>query len=606
MDRIKQLEEKKRKLQELRERRKYVNDSSSIISNDERIKTLLENVKVGGHRETISISTQTDDFEQPSSAAPSSVDVREVITYEKSVQTDFFDEEEPCTQITETEHQVIRDLEGEFETEKSDEDADNYAEDKLEVFPKEQSQTDKIVPLVYQDQGISVITKTFALSEVLEKSNAHLQDQNTTNGNNFDLRQILDPEFTGVGSKICSCIDVYSGFVMSIVQHNDKSETHSSSSYVYVYQFDSGKLLDAVEFQGQSLLKGEFLRNPSSKIVSIILTSYNGKTILYELRAVSYNDGPIKVERNIISKNYHNYPILALWQFHTRDARFLTASTDGSVREINAVDMSLYEEIGSHTTPFSFKLLPVSASDLMLDSPSSRGTSYDMFWDQLSRMSLYDEIAIVSLVTLPQDQTTLYVGCEDGGIYKITPQNDTDKHKTIRIALDNNGFMPTKASEFSYESKHQLASDNGTLFHSAPVSGLYRCGDLPNLLLSSGMDWKCILWDVTNNLNLATIELDHPIITCQWLSNGDNNLLMILTPSSLEAFEIHISSTHLGPNSLKWSVVNEPSLRFSLSIEQCASLDMFSWFKLLSSNKENFVVLGGDSPLNYCFKLFLD
>ena len=287
------------------------------------------------------------------------------------------------------------------------------------------------------------------------------------------------------------CIrDSYQGMVVSIAQLESK---YVKSSLVQVSHIRSGHVIDSVLFQGQRLVRAKFISTPNSKITTILLTCYNGRAILYELRSVAYKS-TFKIERNIIYKNFHHYPVFAILNENLGDHSVLLASTSGQIKLLSTLDLTLKQEN-------NVKILPLSRTDLNYSGKSL--TLEDKFNEHLLLTSLYDELSILCVLIVSSDMTSLYVGCEDGFIYKLGPLPlKPDNNGTLKIDLRNNGFIPTQ----------KFNSESDSIFHSGPVTGMRPCTGFEGIFFSYSIDGSCNFWDTIEMKKLGTIDCGMSII----------------------------------------------------------------------------------------------
>lgn len=443
-------------------------------------------------------------------------------------------------------------------------------------------------------------TRSFSLLEALDKSRLSLTENELKNLQHFQTSHVLEPAALFAGDAKCVWIDHYSELVLSVVQYRDNNSLEGSiNSVVTIFKFNTAEIIDSAEFREQALLRGEFIRKKGSKIVSVLLTSYNGKTILYEMRASPSQDGSLEIERNVISRNYHHFPAFAVWQYHTGEPRVLVGSTDGTISEIDVLRMELYHDRTSSERSSRFKVMPVPPSALVMQDEASQDIIRTDFRSQLERLSRYDEVSITSIVTMPQDPDVLYIGCEDGGIYKIKTQDLNDK--TITIDINNNDFIPKMDSNLPWTD----AQPESSIFHSLPVTGLYNCRNAPNLLLSSSMDWDCIIWDVAHAKRLTQIELEYPVINCEWISYESSYYIFVLTAAALSVFDPRILADYSSMDTVTWSASKTPVEIFSIPADHCEGYKYLTSFKVLEEKGRFFVILGGDLAQQQCFAISL-
>ncbi|SCU79168.1 LANO_0A05314g1_1 [Lachancea nothofagi CBS 11611] len=571
------LEEKRKKLQELRERRRQGQRPISDSSRDDLVNHLLNsnnNENLPQPLEMVNIATQTEETENLTKLESTNNDFPTLLTYERAVQTDPVEFKEPdeANQEANTETSFL----------------DDTGEDSSFLEEGPISQVRNVVPHVVEDQSLTVGVKSFSLLEALDKTKASLTEKEIQNVQHFRISHILDPDSAVHGEMRCVWVDYYAELALVVLQETQTSQDQSSNSIVSVYKLSTAELVDTVVFRGQAFLRGQFIRRKRTAVTSALLTSYNGKTILYEIRAVPQSNGALGIERNLIVRNFHHYPVFAVWQHHTVDPRVLVGSTDGTVSELDILRMELYRDPASAQHTSHFKILPVSPSSLLL-SEEFGAELRSGFQRQLDKQSAYDEVAITSMITMPQDPTVVYVGCEDGGIYKIN-HCELNSDSTV-IDTNNNGFVP------------KINTENDEIFHALPITGLYNCDNAPNLMLSSAMDWECKVWDVVNNEKVATIELDYPVINCEWVSSQDAYFIFILTPTALSVFNPMVMPDYSQNGTVSWRAIKNPVEIFSISVDHCENFSYFTSVKVFEEKGKYYALLGGDSNKLVCMEV---
>lgn len=600
MDRLQQLEEKKRKLKELRERRRHVQVSNTASSSDDLVKHLLRTTTNAPqvNTETVSVGTQTEDAEGAEAPERAPDAFPGLITYEKGIQTEpveFKEEENP----KESQDVSVADVQAE-EASRSPH-SPGSPDARLGEHAEAAAKPRVVTPYVVENQALTIGTRSFSLLEALDQDRLSLTQKELDNMQQFHVTHSLGPALSLAGGAKCVWIDYHAELALAVLQHADENAPQCTSSVAAVYRLSTAELVDAVEFRGQALLRGEFLRRKGSKIVSVLLTSYNGKTILYEMRAAASADGSLAVERNIIARNFHHYPAFALWQYHTIEPRVLVGSTDGTVSELDVLTMEPYQNPVSSGFSSHFKVVPLPPSALIGGGNAPEETKLQAsFKPQLELLSRYDEVAVTSIVTMPQDPSMLYLGCEDGGIYKVNTHGL--ETRSVSVDAQNNGFVPDAQAPAPTVAE---GLQETTLFHSLPVTGLYTCRSAPNLLLSSSMDWECAVWDVINCKKVTQIELDHPVVSCEWVSHEERHYVFVLTPAALQVYDLRLLPEFSPTGAVAWSAPKRPAELFSISVEHCEGFSFFASFKTLQERNRFFVVLGGDSAVQRCVEVLL-
>lgn len=513
MDKLQELEEKKRQLRELRERRQ---NHGGIVS------SLLQ--QSAQNSIMVTTSVQTDEVGTVEKE-PEPVH-REVITYDKSIQVDVGRELAVEDDSFAADFAEITDV--------SMMEDDRQADDELQNESILQPQLKTLEPLVVEDQSNTVNDKTFSILEAFQAPHSPKAldggSSQTSIGDPFEHIFKYDSALaiSERGRLICVSLDYYQELVVAIFRSEPLAKFNKLEptwSHVRIFKWDTGHLIDSIDFRGQTLLWAKFLRrNMSSNVVPILITTYTGKTILYELRCVG-NMNDKRLERNLIIKNYHAQPIYAFDEYTNvaqGKERFLVASTNGIINELSPWNLSSYKDATSNTEPLWGTVTePPKASEIYnpnhdsndeddnnIEDTANEKSRQQCFTDHLLRVCLYDELAITSLAICPSNQEQIYVGTEDGGIYKLELSSLTSNN-VLLINKSNYGFTPNAIAP---------------AFHSSHVVSL--AFNQNELLLSASLDWKCCLWDPKNNRKLAQFDAGGPIISAEWL---DSNNCAILT-----------------------------------------------------------------------------
>lgn len=568
MDKLDHLNEMKKRLQALREKRVQEISPQAVnvpVIDDQLVDHLLENINKNDEKIVVEIGMQTD---EPIELTDEII-VKEMTTYDKSVQTDVIEENEKNVEISipiskpeiEANDEIIKDA----------------------IIDTTVCRTE---PVLINTKDISIKNETFSLVEALFMKQSLIEHTNRNINDKFTLSHELKfRDYNGIMRFIS--IDYYKGFILAIIQYE---LTLMKNSMCYIFKFDTGEVVDILEFQSQSILKGEFIRNDESMILSVILTSYSGKIVMYELRATKYphNQKPI-VERNLISKNYHFYPVFSLWQYHSKELKCLIASTNGVICEASLLNLALCDDTNGIN---KIKIVPMTKSDLILSD--THKNIYNEFENHLLKLSSYDELAIMCMTTVQEDPGYLYLGCEDGGIYKVIP-NKTE-NGIIKVSIDNNGFIPITPNNHNDEYDSNYKDIQDPVFHFGPVLGLASMKG--GLMVSYGMDWLCIIWDVRNNTKLFTIELDNPVISCEWIEKNDKLFLGILIGTEFQIYEISVLFKYDIVGIAKWESGKDPLKVLSIFG------DSFTTFKFVTENEKMFVVLNKGESL-YIYELYI-
>lgn len=332
---------------------------------------------------------------------------------------------------------------------------------------------------------------------------------------------------------------------------NIDMDTVIPKSFVYVIDTFTDKLIDKVEFLGQTITRSKILRNSieTHNIISMILLSQRGKIILYELQRTMQEDN-VNWNRNICIKNYHlscDY-LKAIWE---TKFKLIVGDSKGHISILNALDLSYdttmfvkYDndnnnknsKFGNETSlsPSKIKVVPPSNSILYSTVSEEISKETQLFIDEyLSKLTIFNELNITSIVGSPFNNECIFLGTEDGGIYKIflnvtndreilkkDKNNDKDNNNNkITIDIENNGFLPKIPNERLLSVETNL--NEKILFHNGYVTSLSM--NTQGLLLSSSIDWTIKLWDTKDNQILDSINLQKPILSVEWIDMNKNN-----------------------------------------------------------------------------------
>ncbi|QLQ80255.1 hypothetical protein HG537_0D02560 [Torulaspora globosa] len=368
------------------------------------------------------------------------------------------------------------------------------------------------------------------------------------------------------------CLDSMGNLVAVLFQSTpiDRNDVLMAAwSYLFVLKWDARQVVDKIEFRGQTITKVKFLRkDTASNVVSILVVSHTGKTILTELRCVQDQDSIKKLERNIISKNVFASAVPALEEYRSvplGHERFIAASSNGVLNELSSLDLSIYVDATSCKPPLSnVKVVPPRPSELVVvddhDTENTETESEQRFRQHLLKISLFDSLAISAISLSPSDSRFVYAGTEDGGIYKLNLDNV--QHNTLKILPTYNGFLPVTNTALP-------------MFHSSHVVALSHNTD--ELLLSASFDWTCTLWDPLNSSKLATIDIGSPVLDAVWLDD-QNHLCGILTCDAvfIVQWQYH-AVTH------RWQSTTDPKIIYKISSNE-ASCKNFVCFKIFQTD----------------------
>lgn len=572
MDKLQELEEKKRQLKELRERRR---NHGGLVN------YLLQSAQTSNNA-MISTSVQTDAVESTEyQFTPNNLSEppKEVVTYEKAIQVDLSETLRELTSTPTT--QVPTPLEKPLEA---------IEESRIQPEASPPHVLTELEPLLVEGQQNSIHNKSFSILEVLKKSNCASFVTGKKEGFQFEHAATWDSKlFPHEHSQlICVSLDYHDELMVAVFQSlplQKFATTAITWSHVNVFRWGTNQVVDSIEFRGQTVLGARFLRRRAkSNVISILLTTYTGKTILHELKCMG-SDQYKRMERNLIVKNYHAHPIYAFDEFDDvplGKERFLVASTNGVINELSSLDLSVYRDATSNTQsisqvmvepPRASEICELGQSDDENEKDAKDDTKQQCFTDHLLKVALSGELAITSLAISRSNQDMLYLGTEDGGIYRVL-LTEMDHHK-IKVSKVNHGFLPCESPP---------------AFHSSHVVALtYNTQDL---LLSASLDWTCCLWDPKNNCKLSSIDVGTPIIAIQWVQE---NTSIILTCNTLLVVTwpiIHYTDRHTRLQ--RFQCTAPPHIQSRLSTEDTQS-GFFTCFKAFPSGDSNIVAIGSNT-----------
>lgn len=328
-------------------------------------------------------------------------------------------------------------------------------------------------------------------------------------------------------------------------KQNIDMETVIPKSFVYIIDTFTDKIIDKLEFLGQIITKNKILRNnvETHNIISMILLTQRGKIILYELKKNVQEDG-ISWDRNILIKNYHlscDY-LNAIWE---TKFKLVVGDSKGYISILNSLDLSYditmfiknkkdsddnnNNKFGNETSLLSSKIKVIPPSNSLLYTTISEEVSKEtqLFIDKyLSKLVIFNELNITNIVGSPFNNEYIFLGSEDGGIYKVF-LNVTDdkevlkmgKNNKVMIDIRNHGFLPKIPNERFISTETNLHEK--ILFHNGYVTSLSM--DAQGLLLSSSIDWTIKLWDTKDNQILDSINLQKPVLSVEWIDINNNN-----------------------------------------------------------------------------------
>ena len=278
MERLKELEEKRRQLKELRERRKQ-----ATVLTGERVLTASARGQQPATAAMVSVSVQTDIEEEGTARGPEPAYHRrkEVITYDKGVQTE----------------QIERDLEQEDDSAAA---VDTVIVENSSEVEDVHARLELAKPVVVEDAAATLNDASFARLETFAPGAGEqpVPEQQDRHG---PMQWAMVSENVPADSD-CECVaqehDPSKGIlVVAYVRLPPAARRYASDetawSVVNVVKCDSasgrnGQLVDLVEFRGTRVVGATILRRDhhESQVVSILLATSTGKTTLYELSLI--------------------------------------------------------------------------------------------------------------------------------------------------------------------------------------------------------------------------------------------------------------------------------------------------------------------------------
>lgn len=534
MDLLKELEAKKERLRVLRERRKQTQLDYGIepTSNDavgggnnginETIPATMVDAAVQTSESLPSLNESTSDIS--STVLPLIKSMKEncnIMTYDHGIQT------EPIPQDV---NEEVSSKKSGTESDKSNPPSDVTSLTKSDIPLFE------LKPLVLNSDSIGInhsnSVETFASRWYAKGENVKEQEKGNRGDVDVGSNQVIHLHTCSIEhlkryhSILCQSIDYDKNrhvTCTSIVIKEANSKISIPKSFIYVIDTFTDKILDQIEFLGQIITKVKILRQfETHDIISMALLTQRGKIILYELqRQVQDEDGNTKLERNIVAKNYHlgaNF-FRCLWE---SKFKLFTADSNGNISILNSLDLSpdgmsliINTENEGQDSMMTKRIQVIPPISNQLFTTEEKSFQLQTFIDEyLSRLVIFNEVNITSLVGSPFNEECLFLGTEDGGIYKIMLNSMNTATGKIMLNLNNNDFLPIEDDITNKEasSKPQLGK---TLFHNGCVTGLSM--DPRGLLLSSSIDWTIKLWDIKENQKLDEIDLGKPVLSVQWI-----------------------------------------------------------------------------------------
>ncbi|QHS72666.1 dynein intermediate chain [Saccharomyces paradoxus] len=490
MERLKELEEKRRQLKELRERRKQ----ASLFPGSE----MMRHHPTGVHAKAtmVSVSVQTEMEEGSKIREPQTAHIRrkEVITYDKGIQTDQIEENKP------EEKENLMTSDASAAVDEGNNDKNENTQPRLELAK----------PFLIEDATATLNNASFARLETLVPASAEqASSEMQQDGDNLMKWTMVGENVQSEADcdRIAQEYDPEKGILVVVYLQLPPVDRQYASgeaawSVVNVVKCDNangrnGLLVDMVEFRGTRIMRATILRrnHPDSKIVSILLTTFTGKIILYELRLKQKRQetpAAYVVQRNLVARHYFQHPVVAVIETSSVQGqeKVLVAADNGNIMELSCLDLTVLRK--------PQQLRPVPLSQLL--SLEKDNCTYT---ERLQRLAKFDEVGIASVAYTWEDPQYIWVGGEDGCIYKVV----WDQPGPLYLALNNNGFQPAES-------------------HSTRVTGLEFYRDDARrlmLLLSCSTDWTVRLWDARAGKSVigGPLLLGAPVLRARWLEYNE-------------------------------------------------------------------------------------
>jgi hypothetical protein len=198
----------------------------------------------------------------------------------------------------------------------------------------------------------------------------------------------------------------------------------------------------------------------------IFSSGYNGKIYIWDLDSSS----TLPYLTSIVQQQTHSYPVLAMDQTDEQNGLIITASTDGKILHWNPQILS-----------------KPSQPPIKLEIPKSLGVHYD-------------ELTPTCIKNLVDDPGFMIVGSEDGNLYKIKRFDQKVNSDPIDKVLKT---------------------------HDGPITGISISQEFPKLMLTSSMDWKVYLWNLSQDEPLLQIYKTNTIMDVLWRPRNPTQLAYI-------------------------------------------------------------------------------
>ncbi|CAI4059457.1 hypothetical protein SKDZ_04G6790 [Saccharomyces kudriavzevii ZP591] len=503
MERLKELEEKRRQLKELRERRKQ----ASLLPGNEAMPNLgsrqLIGVQAAVTMVNVAVQTEMEEDSRVPEPEPAYRRHREVITYDKSIQTDQIEEDLHREDDSAKASNAVLAAAAAAARAEEDNSKDEDAQPRLELAK----------PVLIEGVAATLNDASFARLEALapapgERASASMQQD----GDGSMLWAMVSENVQSESDceRIAQEYDRGKGILVVVYVRlppagRQYASDEAAWSVVNVVKCESangrnGQLVDVMEFRGTRIMNATILRrgHHESQVVSILLTTFTGKIILYELQLKQKKQeakpAVYIVERNMIARHYFQHPIVAVLEtssVHGQE-KMLVAASDGSITELSCLDLAVVRK--------PQQLRPVPLSQLL-----SLDDDVSTYIERLKLLAKFEEVGVASVAYTREDPQHIWVGGEDGGIYKVF----WDQSGPLYLVLDNNRFQTGET-------------------HSARVTGLEFYQDGAQrlvLLLSCSTDWTVRLWDARAGKAIinAPLALGAPILRARWLDDDEED-----------------------------------------------------------------------------------
>lgn len=508
MDRLKQLDVQRQQLELLRERTfQYAVNENALAQ-----KSNIDKVEMVDS----SVQTETAIENEVKKEIPT-------ISYDKGIQTEF--SEEPLTQL-----HVQQDTKPQVFSQDTLEDTVNLKTD-IQL-----NGNNKLKPLTIKETTTLAhknTNETFAANWYSKGGDTTVKLEHNQNFKSLHSWALPKDDLQNITFDMDS-----NRKITTIIAH--QLHTPYPVSIVYVIDIDSDTIIDQLKLLGHKIVKVNILRKfETHKIISILLITQMGETILYELSQDPNTNSTVtnNWQRNLISKKNH-IGSREVRGFNEKKFRIITGDNLGRINLLNSLDLSNYRDVT--TNLHFFKLLPINRNiilsmdsaddDIGNNNNNGNDSNEGKFVQYLNKLLIYDQIHITGIVTSPFDDDCLFVSDILGAIYKIFLNDVTNDQ--LQISKDNNKFIPQLVSTSINEVDETYCLLDRNLFHSQRITTMSM--NKNGLLLSGSLDWTVILWDTKQNAKLNLIDLRTPILKIAWMDDCD---CLVLTWSNFYLIE---------------------------------------------------------------------